>query len=496
MRTTLRLVAAIAAFWIGAVSCRAEAPKEAFEHAAKTLKFLAAADLLHDRFPDRFNPAEDLAVHNKTVSDLFARNDAAQDLLPLLKHDDPKVRTLAVAALNHLNDPKLLPHLLPLCDDSATTLPHPGLVASLPGMDKDTTPLEPQTVANFPRAIINQYLSAAGYESGIADFDAYWTVRKDRPFCASWFKVQLDRATQGSRSVPAEREPQLRALRDQIAKLPEKDRAWTTLYLSIPDHLLFDEKVCLATAKSLGPDALLTTLQGKCPSEDPDLHPHSPAAADPTDLLNLWTLHHATELLRPKDAETLLHLDRMRTPWYAIAAATLTPGQSKGILADGFTRFPNEGYTDAWARADLAIALWQLQAANASADLIHWFYSETLKNEGVPHSRVKFLQSLDAKDPKTRLLLSGLVNDSQFTALDWSSLKALIAILNQWLATPVVTPDELAALQHPYGEQHAVQRPEQAAKTYPTQTTELNQTLTLWRQKIKQSLPQWSSANN
>ena len=49
------------------------------------------------------------------------------------------------------------------------------------------------------------------------------------------------RVTQGSRSVPANREPQLRALRDQIARLPDKDRAWTMLYLSIPDHLLFDE---------------------------------------------------------------------------------------------------------------------------------------------------------------------------------------------------------------------------------------------------------------
>jgi hypothetical protein len=479
-----------------AFSSPAATTKQAFEQSATQLKFLAAADLLHDRFPDRFNPAEDLAVHNKTVADLFARNDPPQDLLPLLKHDDPKVRTLAVAALNHLNDPKLLPHLAELCEDRAPTLPHPGLVASLPGMDKDTTPLEPQTVADFPRAILNQYLAAAGYESGPADFNAYWTAHKDRPFCASWFKMQIDRATQGSRTTPTNRDPQLRALRDQIANLPEKDRAWTTLYLSIPDHLLFDQTTSLAAAKSLGPDALIASLSGKCPSDDPDLHPHSATAADPTDPINLWILHHATDLLRPQDAETLLHLNRMRTPWYAIAAATLTPSQSKSILAEAFTRFPNEGYTDAWARADLAIALWQLQASNATADLTHWFYSETLKNEGVPHSRAKFLQSLDPKDPKTRLLLTNLVNDSRFATLDWSSLKALIPILNEWTPTPIVSPNELSALQHPYGEQHTVQRPDQAAKTYPTQTAELNQTLIQWRQKVKESLPQWSHPNN
>jgi hypothetical protein len=365
----------------------------------------------------------------------------------------------------------------------------------IPGMEKDITPLEPQTVADFPRAILNQYLSAAGYNSGIADFDAYWSAHKDRSFCASWLKIQLDRATQGARPAPANRDPQLHALRDKVDHLPEKDRAWTILFLSVPDHALFDEVDCVAAAKSLGPDALLATLNGKCPSEDPDLHPHSSAAADPTDPINLWTLHHASDLLRPKDAQALLRLDRMRTPWYAIAAATLTPDQSKTILAETFARFPNPGYADAWARADIAIALWRLQSLPATPDLVHWFYSETLKDEGVPHSRVKFLQSLDPNDPQTRKLLSQLVSEPRFATLDWSSLKALTTILNHWTKTPIISPEELANLQHPYGEQHAVQRPEQAAKTYPTQTAELNQALTQWREKIKTSQPQWSQHN-
>jgi hypothetical protein len=419
-----------------------------------------------------------------------------QDLLPLLKHDDPKVRTLAVAALNHLNDPKVLPHLLPLCEDRAQTLPHPGLVAMIPGMEKDITPLEPQTVADFPRAILNQYLSAAGYDFGIADFDAYWAARKDRATCASWFKVQLDRATQAARHAPANRQPQLQALRDHVHRLPEKHRAWTILFLSVPDYTLFDEPACITAAKSLGPDALMATLEGNCPSDDPDLHPHSSTSTDPTDAINLWTLHHATELLRSSDAQALLHLDRMRTPWYAIAAATLTPNQSKKILTEAFARFPNQGYADAWARADIAIALWRLQGLPTAPDLVHWFYSETLKDEGIPHSRVKFLQSLDPDDRKTRALLSQLISERRFATLDWSSLKALTTILNHWTKTSVITPEELANLQHPYGEQHTVQSPEQAAKTYPTQTAQLNQTLAQWREKIKSSEPQWSQQNN
>jgi hypothetical protein len=467
----------------------AEPPTTAFERAASSLKFLAAADLLHDRFPDRINPAEDLQTHNKLLTDLFARNDSINDLLPLLQHNDPKVRTLAIAALCHTGDPKILPHLLSFCDDRAPTLPHPGLVAMTPGMEKDITPLEPQVVANFPRAILRQYLSAAGYNSVPADFQAYWSARKSRPFCASWFSVKLDRALQGNRSIPPNRAAQVQSLRDEINHLPPTDRAWTILYLSAADPLLFDAQACLAAAQSLGPPALLQTLQGKCPSPDPDLQ----MSTDRIDAIHLFILKHATQLLRPQDASVLLTLDRISTPWYAIAAANLQPQQSQSILTDAFARFPRQGYHDAWARSDLATALWQLQGTSSTDDLIRWFYSETLKDEGVPHSRARFLLSLDPHAPATRTLLAKLIHHLDFNTLDWSSLKALIPILNQWVQTPIVSPKELHDLQHPYGEQHTVQQPDQAAKTYPEQTPQLNQTLTTWRQKIQSSVPTWSS---
>jgi hypothetical protein len=482
-------------------SSSAATTSEAFEQAATQLKFLAASDLLYDRLPDRVIPREDLETHNKIVADLFALPDSFDDLIPLLKHADPKVRTLAIAALNHKDDPRLLPLLVPLCEDAAATLPHPALIAMIPGMDKELTPLDPQTVGDFPKAILKQYLSAAGYEAA-KDFDSYWSARKDRSFCPSWFKVQLDRATQHTTPVPASRAPQMQALRARIEQLPEKDRAWTILYLSVADHVPYDEAACLAAAKSLGPDALLQALRGRCPSTDPDLHAR-PGGNDPVDPINLWVLQHAKELLETKDADALLQLERglpevsypfhpMQTPWYAIAAANLTPARSKEIISDAFKRFAREGYRDAWARADLASALWRLQGLSASTDLINWLYGETLKDEGVPHSRCKFLQSLDPSSADTRKLLAALIADPRFATLDWSSLKSLIPILNHWTTSPVVSSEDLQSLHHPYGEQHVVQQPDQAAQIYPTQTKELNQTLDTWRQKIKESTAQWS----
>jgi hypothetical protein len=485
----------------GAFSSSAAAPKEAFEQAATQLKFLDAGDLLYGRLPDRINPPEDMEAHNKIVSELFARNDSFDDLAALLKDGDPKVRTLVVAALNSKNDPKLLPLLVPLCEDTAATLPHPGLVAMIPGMDKDITPLEPQTVADFPKAILRQYVRAAGCDTGDNDFEVYWTPRKDRPFCASWFKVDLIRATQDVRPIPANRQPQLHALRKRIDRLSEKDRAWTILYLSAADPVLFDDAVCLAAAKTLGDQALLKSLQGKCPSDDPDLHPCGTDGGDPVAPINLWALKHAKALFRPELAEEILSLDQgdsqtgtshgLKTPWYAIAAAELAPQRSKAILLDAFKRFGREGYRDAWNRSDLASALWRQQGTSAVPFLLNWFYGETLKDEGVPHSRARFLESLDAKSADTRKLLAAIIAEPRFATLDWSSLKTLIPILNQWTAKPVVTADEMQSLHHPYGEQHVVEQADQAAQIYPAQTKALNQTLNDWRQKIRASTEEW-----
>jgi len=485
---------ALVLLWLFASSfvAAADDPKPAFDAAASKLKFLAADDLLYDRFPDRVNPPEDRDEHNRIVAALFDRHDSADALLSLLKDPNPKVRTLAVAALDHLGEAKVLPQLFALCDDRAPTLPHPGLVAMIPGMERDVTPLEPQTVSDFPKAIVRRYLTAAGPSGDVEQFPAYWEARKGRAYCASWFKVRLERATQGVRPVPAGRAAQVDALRDEIDRLAQPDRAWTILYLDAgADHVLFGDAACLAAAKSLGPDALLTTLNGKCPSDDPDLHA-ADADNDPTTAMQLWALRHARELFRPGDAEAILKLQRLHTPWYAIAAANLDPNRAGSIIGSAFRVFSRHGYADAWARSDLAIARWQLKGLAVAGETVNWFYAETLKDEGVPHSRVKFLQALDPKSLESRAMTAALVNDPRFATLDWSSLKAMLTLINGWTKSPVVDPQEIQNLRHPYGEQHAVQQPEQAAQVYPEQTKGLNAALDRWRASIKASVGEWS----
>lgn len=470
---------------LAAVGATAQTPAQAYEAAAKELKFLAAGDLLHGRLPRRVTPLADQESHNRIVTELFSRDDSIGQLTALLTHDNPKVRTLAVAALVWRNEARALPEIARLLDDDAETFPHPALVAMIPGQIEAATPLEPQKVRDFPRVVLRIYMEQAG-QHDVRKFDQYWSGRKDRAVCAGWLAVEADKVGRH-----AERKDALRA---KVTRLPENDRHWTLLYIGTLDKPLFTEDELLAAAKTLGPDALLSTVAGKCPSDDPDLNEGgetNPAVGR----IRLFVLRNARQLLRVIDAEALLKLGRSaenRSPWYWIAAAHLTPAQARPILEEAFAKFPGEGYVDAWPRADLAIATWRLEGLDASARLVEWFYGETLKHEGVPHSRCMFLQAQDPKSPASRQMVVKIVEDPRFAGLDWSSLKSLIPLVNAFAGREVISDAEVRSVQHPYGEQHVVQFPDQAMKTFPQQTQKLNDDLAGWRKRIQASVVEWN----
>lgn len=464
---------------------QAQGPAQAYEAAATELKFLAAGDILHGRLPNRVTPPADQESHNRIVTELFARPDSPEQLTALLKHDNPKVRTLAVATLVHRNHARALPEIAKLIEDDAPTFPHPALVAMIPGQIESATPLEPQTVGAFPRIVLRIYMEQAG-QHDVRKFDQYWAPRKDRAVCAGWLAVEADKVGRH-----ADRKEALRA---RVARLPEKDRHWTLLYLGTLDKPVFTEDELLTAAKSLGPDALLSTVSGKCPSGDPDLNEGS-ESNPATRRIRLFVLRNATQLLRPNDADALLKLGRTtedRSPWYWIAAAHLAPAQARPILEEAFAKFPGEGYVDAWPRGELAIATWRLEGLGASARLVDWFYGETLKHEGVPHSRCMFLQALDSKSPASRQMVVKLIEEPRFAGLDWSSLKSLIPLINAFAARDIISESEVRNVQHPYGEQHVVQFPDQAMKTFPQQTQKLNADLAGWRKRIQAAVVEWN----
>lgn len=479
----------------------------ACEELARQISLLSTGDVLYDRLDVRAGDSE-LTQNNLLLASLLASNHRVEDLRPLCQHADPKVRTLAIVALFASEDPHVLPDLAPLATDEAETFPGPTPTAGIRGNSTVR-----QTVGDVARRALEVYLHSAGYWYGVAGanghpgFDGYWAIRKDRTSCASWLAVRLARARQGSNPVPANRLSRAQALQKQVNALPEPDRYLDLLWMSLPDRCdaFADEEDLLQAARSLGRERLLQILQRKVPTDDPDLQSRDDGPY-PCQLVVAFVLEHAKSLLERKDGALLLEcgrqerqstkrgLDyRMLTPWWSIAAAELQPEKGNEILHEEFQRYPEGGsYTDAWNRSDLMSALWRVCGTSEEGFLVDRFYREPLEHQGVPTSRCKFLNSFtkDSSAP-VRVLFAHVIADPRFDTLDWSSLKAMIAIVNSWTKQPVVSLDETRDLGHVLGEQRFIENVAKAEEKYPEETRRVLATLATWREHLRASVKEW-----
>lgn len=482
------------------------------ERIAGRLTFFSAGDFAYGRVDHHLLPREMAQQYKTLIGELTSNRYEAQALVKLLKHDDPKVRTLAMAALYDREDPKLLPHLVPLVDDKAVTYSRPQSVARAFFDKEKMPPLQKQTVADVANLFINFYLQPANYHYGVKGtpgndgFDAYWAARKDRTFCTSWFAVQLARAGQGTTPTPKARTENIRAVRTRIDKLPKTDRACTLLWLhgETGSDVLVSEKELIDACKELGPEKLLLMLQRKIPSDDPDIQPRK-GNHYPYKRMTQFVLKNATTLLRPKDADTLLACelwerdyrkhgisDPTLTAWWPIAAADLISDKEKAkdLLLQAFDRFKGEYQGN--ERGELAIALWRLVGPDATRFLVQWFYTEGPAFTQFPHQRAAFLHGIAKyRQPENRKLLAALVRDKGFDTLDWQSLKSLVNIVNDLSDKPVVDRRLIEAAWHPYGEGHFQQSAEKARKEYPKETEALLRTLGEWRTKLSAAILQW-----
>src|SRR5262249_33315737 len=134
-----------------------------FEALAGQLKFFSAQNIIYDRYPERFLPEDWAATWKDAQAAIKAPDGGVPDLLRLVNHKDPRVRTLALAALFHREDPKLLPHLAALMPDRAKTFPalqafaYPGFVRP----PYPPPPLEDQTVGQVAEQFVRFWLQEA-----------------------------------------------------------------------------------------------------------------------------------------------------------------------------------------------------------------------------------------------------------------------------------------------------------------------------------------------
>ncbi len=486
------------------------------EGIAGKLKFFATGEFLDDRHDFHFHklPPDVIKEYVELLGPLSDKQYPVEAWVALLKHPNARVRTLALAALFVREDPKLLPHLAALLKDKAPTFSQPPLIYDAFVVPKfDPKALKEQTVGEVAGQMIGFYLWLVGIDlqernPTPAEFKSYWDARKDRSHCASWYGVQLARASQRTWPVARERTERIRAVRAKIDKLPAVERAWVLLWLLEQpgcDILVSDEEL-VAAAKQLGPDRLLGLLRREADTDDPDWRHPQKQGTWLYMLATRFVLKNAGKLLRPEDAQTLLNYEFQElqsvskgnispnlTAFWAIGAAQLQPAKAKTILHDAFGRY--QASYQKRDRTQLGLALWRTGGLAESKFLLDWFYREVpgLGESGEIGGRPAFLHAVPGlRPPDDRKLVAAIVRDKRFDSLDWESLERLIEVLNGWTKEPVVDREGLRKAWHPFGISHFTPAWRQKAENeYPQETQELLKTLQIWRSAVRESLPRW-----
>jgi hypothetical protein len=485
-------------------SAQEQSTQEHFERLAGTLKFFPTTEFAYGRSSKgrlsdlRSLPDKWADPWYAVLKELSSDQRPAADLQKLLKHSDPNVRLLALAALFQRQDPKFLPNIAAMLQDEGQTVPefqiwrsftHAGQEADVPS-EQD---FHPQTVGKVAKYLLMRWLEHTDYDT--KTFEAYWAARQDRTYCASWFLARLCWASGGSSShFDADRVPAIRVVRKDLDVLPERERDWTLLWVAasfsaragspLPVRAFVTTEELFQAGKRLGPDRLMSLIQNKVVCPDPDLAPTDGKTRGPYELI-LWIFKNAGQLLRSEDAPKLLAEEkalRWATPWCTIAAADLQPGQARTYLLPAFARFSEASSTHSENRAQLAAALWRIAGESEIDYLTDWFYGEKIdkqekyyRYDARPHF---FLEAIkDVRAPADRLLVSRIVSDARLKELDYESVRGLAVLVSSWTRVPLLGQREL----YPNWEKGSG-RPESAADA---------KIIDGWRTKLRNSLPEW-----
>jgi hypothetical protein len=350
------------------------------------------------------------------------------NLIRLLKSQDPKIRSLAIFALDYKNDPRVLPEIAALQSDRAASYSCPMPVAGpLPPDKPETWPQAPETVGGLAWEVVRRYLS----ESGYANFSDYWKDHKDRNYSVSWFALRLRRVW----SFDYLNHPSMDVLRHEISQLPSPDGQWTVLWLGTlpnPNNVVrpYAEDDLIRNATELGHEVLLQLLSGHFQSTDPDLRARQdPTYTESQQALQTFIVKHSRQLLAETDRDFLLQEKFEHFVWYSIGAAQLDRKNASNILHAAYERF--DGKYDGYNRAALMIALWDLERQRETGFILNWFYTASLGAGLYATPRHEFLRDAEEQE-NAKPLIAALIRDPRFNALEWNSLDDLVRIIARW----------------------------------------------------------------
>jgi hypothetical protein len=444
--------------------------QQRFERLATATTHLATDDIVRNRWSERRWPEGLLEEQQAVLEEMRATSGMRAALQGLLRHSDPKVRTLALGALFIREDPRDLPLIAGLLGDRARTFPRLHASANSMGGRLPLSSFESdQTVGDVAREMIGFYLaavfevsgfgralaSAAGLEDiSAATFEKYWSERGSRTRCASWFLVRIRRATRDTTPLQPEYEADARRVLADIDALPAVERAWTLLYVREDQsqlETLVPDAAMVAALSAVGPEALLKVLRREPVSDDPDLlAPSRPSWILPHTKAVRFILAHAPALLRASDADTVMASAEgfrvfrdieYRTEWLAASVRLRglhDPDAAAQSLKAEIQRIPSTRTLGVSDQAVLAFALWQFRGAAERAFLADWFYT-ALPFVRSPDAVEGFLRQVDKEGrPDTAALLAAVVGDARFDQAGWAPLARILEMVNGSLPSPLV----------------------------------------------------------
>ena len=209
----MRLYAATPSATPSAAQTRAD-----FERMAGETPCLEIGSVIYDRPQELYmtkdvNDAKDRERHNKVLAEVADPKSTKDVLLGLLGHADPKVRTLAAMALFDREDPSVLPALVKLAADTASTSTAISLHRPLSAPQRGRS----RRSANSPIGW-SVYLKASGFDQGMdrefgEDFAEILECPEGPLVLYRLVAVKLARASQGTSPLPNDRVNRVRAVR-------------------------------------------------------------------------------------------------------------------------------------------------------------------------------------------------------------------------------------------------------------------------------------------
>jgi hypothetical protein len=186
-----------------------------FEEYASKIDVFLAGEFLFDRTVTQPGCGMQCEAAIAFQTEIKARPPDAALLVTLLKHSNPKVRTLAMAALLDREERRYLPYIAGLATDPAVTFRTILPTANIP----KPLPTRNQTVGEIAGMFASFRTEPLWLPDRITDSPTAWTF------------FRMKRAVQGRSPVDPGRIPKIRALRREIEALPQPERAWTFLVL-------------------------------------------------------------------------------------------------------------------------------------------------------------------------------------------------------------------------------------------------------------------------